>query len=157
MKRNILLLSILCSIGLVSATQPKGNKTQSINDIAWILGEWQRTNVRAGTTAFEFWEKSSENLLTGIGFSMKDSDTTFIEKLKIELKDGKLYYVADVSQNAEPVSFKFTEITENGFVSENPEHDFPKMISYELKNGVMTAIISDGGEKKMGFVFEKKD
>lgn len=157
MKRNILLLSILCTIGLASATQPKGNKTQSINDIAWIVGHWQRTNVRPGTTAYEFWEKSSEKLLTGIGFSMKGSDTTFIEKLKIELKDGTLYYVADVRENAEPVYFKFTEIHDNGFVSENPEHDFPKMISYELKDGVMTAVISDGGEKKMGFVFKRKD
>ena len=157
MKRNVLLLAILCSIGLVSATQLKDNKTQSINDIAWILGEWQRTNVRPGTTAYEFWEKSSENLLAGIGFSMKGSDTTFIEKLKIELKDGNLYYVADVQENAEPVYFKVTQITSNGFVSENPAHNFPKMISYELKDEVMTAIISDGGDKKMSFVFKKKD
>ncbi|NVJ48103.1 MAG: hypothetical protein HWE07_13290 [Cytophagia bacterium] len=157
MKRNILLLSILCTIGLASATQPKGNKTQSINDIAWIVGQWQRTNVRPGTTAYEFWEKSSEKLLSGIGFSMKGADTTFIEKLKIELKDGTLYYVADVRENAEPVYFKLTEITDHGFVSENPEHDFPKMISYELKDAVMTAVISDGGEKKMGFVFKRKD
>lgn len=157
MKRNILLLSILCSIGLVSATQPKGIKTQSINDIAWIVGQWQRTNVRPGTTTYEFWEKSSEKLLSGIGFSMKGADTTFIEKLKIELKDGTLYYVADVRENAEPVYFKFTEISDHGFVSENPEHDFPKMISYELKDGVMTAVISDGGDKKMGFVFKRKD
>lgn len=48
-----------------------------------------------------------------------------------------------------------TKITDTGFISENPNHDFPKMISYELKGQQLTAIISDGGEKRMGFVFKR--
>lgn len=155
MKSKPLFLALAGMCLLVAASMPKAEKTQSIEDVHWLLGEWQRTNARPGTTAYEFWEKSSENLLTGIGFSLKEKDTTFVERLKIELKDGILYYVADVQENASPVYFKFTQLTENGFVSENPEHDFPKMISYDLKDGQMTAIISDGGDKKMGFVFKK--
>lgn len=157
MKIKILFLALSSILLFASADVLKAEKTQKIEDVLWLLGEWQRTNVRAGTTAYEFWEQRSENLLTGIGFSLKEKDTTFVERLKIELKDGTLYYIADVQENAAPVYFKFTEITENGFVSENPEHDFPKMISYELKDGQMTAIISDGGEKKMGFVFKKME
>ena len=75
----------------------------------------------------------------------------------VELKYGALYYVADVQENSAPVYFKFTQLTKTGFVSVNPEHDFPKMISYDLKDGVMTVMISDGGDKKMGFVFEKME
>ena len=150
--------TLLCFAAFsLSAIKPEGSRTQTLNDVSWLLGKWQRTNVRQGTTAFEIWEKESETSFIGIGFSMKGADTTFIEKLKIVLKDGSLHYVADVRENAAPVYFKFTKLNENGFVSENPEHDFPKMISYNLKDGVMTAIISDGTDKKMGFIFKRMD
>ena len=62
--------------------------------------------------------------------------------------------MADVEHNPEPTFFKITSITKSGFVSENPQHDFPKKIEYMLEENRMTVVISDG-EQKMGFVFEK--
>lgn len=124
--------------------------------MSWILNNWERTNVRAGTTAFETWQKESDHVFTGTGVSMKGSDTTFVEQLRIEIKDNKIYYVADVRENATPTYFLMTEISASGFKSENPDHDFPKVISYELKGDDLTAVISDGGQKKMGFVFKRK-
>lgn len=127
--------------------------SQSINDFKWMEGNWKRHNAKPGTSAFEVWKKTKAGY-EGLGVSMKGTDTTFVEKLKIVKKDGNIYYVADVSANAEPTYFKITSVSEGGFVSENPEHDFPKKIEYILEGTRMTAIIS-AGEKKMGFVFEK--
>ncbi|MEQ8904971.1 DUF6265 family protein [Ekhidna sp.] len=127
--------------------------SQSLKDFKWLEGKWERHNVKPGTTAFEVWEKTKDGY-EGIGVSMKGSDTTFVEKLKIEEKEGSIYYVADVSSNAAPTYFKITSYSKSGFVSENPEHDFPKKIEYMLEGDRMTAIIS-AGEQKMGFVFEK--
>ncbi|WP_420575988.1 DUF6265 family protein [Ekhidna sp.] len=126
---------------------------QSIKDLKWLEGKWERQNVNPGTSAFEVWKKTKDGY-EGWGVSMKGTDTTFVEKLKIVKEDGNMYYVADVSANAEPTYFKITSVSENGFVSENPEHDFPKKIEYILEGTRMTAIIS-AGEKKMGFVFDK--
>lgn len=153
MKRLSTYTFIFPLAALLSMALPQ--KKQSIKDLQWLHGKWERTNVRPGTTAFEQWEIGSNNSLTGIGVSLKGSDTTFVEKLRIEEKDGSLYYVADVRENAEPTYFKFTQLSDHKFVCENPDHDFPKMISYELKDGILTAIISDGANKKMGFVFKK--
>lgn len=149
-------------IGLIfllsTFTQPdKLPAKNDLSELEWLLGTWQRTNVRPGTMAFEKWEKQSERLFTGLGWTMKGTDTTFVEKLRLEVKANKLFYVADVKENATPIYFEITEVSDYGFKSQNPEHDFPKAIEYQLEETVLTAIISDGADKRMGFVFERKD
>ncbi len=126
---------------------------QSFDDLNWLEGKWERQNVRPGTTAFEVWEKTDQGY-QGMGISMKGADTVFVEKLSIAEKDGNLYYVAEVSSNQAPTYFKITSFSETGFVSENPQHDFPKKIAYTLEDKKLTAVIS-AGEKAMGFVFLK--
>ncbi|MEQ9468522.1 MAG: DUF6265 family protein [Ekhidna sp.] len=127
--------------------------SQSLKDFKWMVGSWERQNTRPGTTAFESWKKTKEGY-KGMGVSTKEADTSFVEKLRIIEKEGAIYYVADVSSNAEPTYFKVTSVSKNGFVCENPEHDFPKKIEYTLEGNQMTAVIS-AGEQKMGFVFKK--
>lgn len=128
---------------------------QSIDQLEWLVGKWQRANTRPGSQAFESWQKSNEALI-GIGVTLKGTDTVFVEKLKIVLKDGALNYVADVAQNGKPIFFKITSMNEKGFVSENPTHDFPKKIEYRLENDQLTATISGDG-KAIPFVFQKKE
>jgi len=128
---------------------------QKLSDLAWLTGTWQRTNVKPGRTAVEVWKKATAGEMIGKGASLQGADTVFVEKLKIILKDGTLYYVADVPENKEPVLFKFTELTSTSFVCENPTHDFPKKIAYKLEGNKLTATIS-AGEKKMDFLFVKK-
>ncbi len=158
MRKKLLLiitgLSILIPVLLQQGT-PRQTK-KDFKKLSWMLDTWERTNARPGSTAYETWQKESAELFTGMGVSLKGSDTTFVEQLRVEIKDDKIYYVADVRENATPTYFLMTEITDHGFKSENPDHDFPKVISYELKGDELTAIISDGGQKKMGFVFKRK-
>lgn len=155
MKLKSLIISLVfCLLALIPLPASPQN-TSDIEKLSWLLGKWQRTNVPPGTTAFEVWSVNSAGVMEGKGYSLRGTDTTFVEKLRIEARDGDLYYVADVKENAQPVYFKFTQMESNAFVSENPKHDFPTMISYELKDGILTAIISDGGNKRMGFVFKK--
>lgn len=86
---------------------------------------------------------------------MQGSDTVFIEKLKILEKEGHWYYVADVSHNSAPVYFKMTSADGSGFVCENPEHDFPKKITYRLDGDIINASIS-AGKKEIPFRFRRK-
>ena len=148
-----LLLFFLAAPACSQSKDRKANKM--LKEMAWLEGTWQRTNVRPGTTAFEQWKRTADGYYAGMGWSMKGSDTTFVEKLRMEVKEGALYYVADVRQNTTPTYFKVTEQTKTSFRSENLKHDFPKVISYQLEGKTLTAIISDGGDKKMGFVFKK--
>lgn len=123
--------------------------------LQWLIGEWNRTNVKQGRTGIEKWVTSSEFELQGWGISLKGTDTTFIEKTKLVIKDNDIYYVADVPENKEPVYFKLTNITDNAFACENPAHDFPKKITYLRDGNILKATISGNG-KSIDYLFVRK-
>ena len=127
---------------------------QKLKKLSWLEGTWNRTNVKAGRTASERWVKTDQGEFQGWGVSMNGPDTSFVEKLKIITKDNEVYYVADVSGNKELTYFKFTELTAAGFVCEDPEHDFPKKISYQVNGTKLKATISGNG-KSIDYLFEK--
>ena len=146
-----LLFSFLLSVPLANA---QVSTEQQLEKLAWLEGKWERQNTRQGRTAFELWTKNSDRFV-GKGITMSGTDTVFVERLSIKKKDGELYYVAEVSQNAEPTYFKITQFTKAGFICENPDHDFPKKIEYKLESdGTMKAIIS-GDSRSIPFVFQK--
>lgn len=148
MRQLILLLAILTIIG---CNQPKSKK---LAQLEWIQGTWNRTNTKTGRTAHERWERLPDGSWQGWGVTFTGSDTSFLEKIKIIEKDGKLFYVADVPENEEPVYFEFTALTPSGFICENPDHDFPKQIEYIL-NGDRLEAITSGDGKSISFQFEK--
>ena len=155
MKRNYLfLISLLISTAV--AGQVKSNQAvEDFKKLNWLVGTWNRTNAKPGRSGFERWDKTSPQELKGIGVNLQGTDTMFVEKLRIIVKDKDIVYVADVPENQKPVYFKLTEITESSFVCENPEHDFPKKISYQLEGNKLKAQISGNG-KAIDYFFEKK-
>jgi predicted enzyme related to lactoylglutathione lyase len=114
-------------------------------DLIWLTGIWESDGSTSQKNQYEYW-RLTDNKLTGIGFSIRGSDTTLIDKLTILEDDGEMYYVADVIENNTPVYYKIISIGDNHFISENYEHDFPKRIEYSLINDKLKAVISS--EKK---------
>lgn len=123
-----------------------------ISKVEWLAGTWKRTNAKPGKSSVEMWKKTSAKEMIGRAAHLNGTDTTFIEKLKIVPKDGKLFYVADVPENKTEIWFEFTSITDKGFVCENPKHDFPKKITYELNGTNLKATISGDG-KSIDYLF----
>jgi hypothetical protein len=137
----------LLVIGLLVIMQTSYAQVSSdLKKISWLEGKWERTNTKPGKKGFEVWTKVSSTEWRGNGVNLSGTDTTFVEKLKLVVKDGTPYYVADVPENQKQVFFKFTEFTDNGFVCENPQHDFPKKISYQREGDKLKAIISGDGK-----------
>ena len=153
MKTLYLLLTFCYLITHTGQRVMAQNAEQNFNKLKWIEGTWIRSNNKAGQSGQERWVKSSPSEFRGYSFTMKGSDTLFVEQIKILIKDDEIYYVADVPENNKPVYFKFTEVTEIGFVCENPEHDFPKKIAYEYKDKTLKASISGNG-KAMDYYFK---
>ena len=147
----ILLASTTPLVGQTTANQTAEN----FKKLNWLVGTWNRTNTKAGRSGLEQWIKIDQQELLGTGVNMRDADTVFVEKLRIIVKDDYIAYVADVPENKKLVYFKLTEITETGFVCENPDHDFPKKISYQLEVRKLKAQISGDG-KVIEYLFEKK-
>ncbi len=139
-----------------SAAQVTISAKESLHTMEWLLGTWTRTNIKPGRTAWEQWSRKSNNEWTGRGVSMKGADTTFVEVLKIIIEKDRLYYVADVPENKGLVYFEISAVTKDGFVCENPLHDFPKKLVYQLAGSRLTARIS-GGDKVIDYLFERKE
>ena len=123
--------------------------TKENKEPTFLIGDWKRTNEKEGSQTFETWNKN----LKGLGYTLKEKDTTFKEILSIiAIKDTLFLKVEGV--NEKPTLFKFTEQTDFSFVAENKKIEFPKKIKYYLENKQLKAIVSND-DFKIEFVFKK--
>lgn len=152
MKFTVLLLIFILGV-MPSFSQMTSS---DLEKLSWIIDRWVSSNGES--TSYEHWEKVSETQFIGGSETIKNGDTVFSEKLKIELIDGSVYYIADVAHNPAPVKFKLTFLTDSEAVFENPEHDFPQKISYKYIDGNLNASIegpSKSGWKKVDFIMNR--
>ena len=143
------------SITVLAQTSAKTG-VEDFKKLTWIIGEWNRTNMKPGRTSTETWIQKSPTEMVGWGITLKGSDTVAIEKFKLVVKDHDIFYVADVPENKGPVYFKLISVTDDGFACENPDHDFPKKIAYKKQDDTLVATISGDG-KSMDFAFQRKN
>jgi hypothetical protein len=121
----------------------------------WFLGRWE--NKTPEGTFSEEWKIGNDSLYIGKSYFINNNDTLFAETVRLEQHKNDLFYIVSVpNQNEEqPVAFKLTSSTVDYLVFENPEHDFPKKITYKLvtKDSLYAEISGDG--KSQGFPFNK--
>lgn len=152
-----MLKYLLILIFIIMSKTAYSQNNADMQKLLWIVDKW--VSQSENSTSYEHWEKTNETLYTGGSETIKNGDTVFAEKLKIELIEGKVYYIADVAHNPAPVKFLLTEVNENSAIFENPEHDFPQKITYINENGILHAVIEgpgkDGKTKKVDFFMQK--
>ncbi|MGY0037351.1 DUF6265 family protein [Pedobacter sp. NJ-S-72] len=132
----VLIMVINTNIYGQAKVNGKLNAKQEFKKLEWLIGNWNRTDVKPGKTATESWVKVAAYEFKGTGVVVKGKDTVFVEKLRLIVKDNDIFYVVDVKENKGLVYFKLTTISSSGFVCENTEHDFPKKIEYQLSGGI---------------------
>ena len=80
---------------------------------------------------YEEWRLINDSELIGIGFSTEEGDTVLSEELYLKKFSEQWAYVAlPVSQTI--TLFALSEYSENKFIFENKEHDYPQKIIYEF-------------------------
>jgi len=94
------------------------------SSLSWISGNYADTSKNF----FEYWVISGDSQLKGQGYSVKGSDTTFMEELTIKKADGKWCYI--VKMGSEETIFHLKGETSDSLVFENEENEFPKRIIY---------------------------
>jgi hypothetical protein len=147
---TLLLLSYMLMLNAWTNKKPEN----AFQKIEWLLGTWNRTNVKPGKIAMEEWTRVSGTVFSGRGFSIREKDTTTLERLRIIQQGNDLFYEADVAQNRTPVLFKITILSDSSFQCENQLHDFPKLIHYKKNGSQLTATISGNG-KSIDYLFER--
>ena len=91
-----------------------------------------------GKEKYEFWEKNSKGGFSGYGYKIKDEEKTILENLEIRFSKGQAIFEATVLDQNEGNTIPFTlnAKVKDQFSFENPDHDFPKKVQYQLTSPV---------------------
>lgn len=112
-----------------------------ITDLKWLEGAWVGTRS-TGSSFEERWSPAKGGAMLAISRSVNTSGKMFaFEFLRIVEREGGLVYIAQPN-GAPPTEFVLSELSAKRAVFDNPRHDYPKRIVYELSaEGGLTATI----------------
>ncbi len=100
-----------------------------IEDLDWLAGGWVGTSNSSSIE--ERWGPPLGGAMLGVSRTVKSDRMTGFEYLRIVERKGGLIYVAQPGGNP-PTEFVLTEFDIGYAVFENPRHDYPQRIVYEL-------------------------
>ena len=139
MKKISLILLLLLTI----LSCKKGEKTNLLNEIDWLIGTWENNSDKGNL--LEIWKKENDSVYSGQSFYIKAKDTLHFESIQLKQISDSLLYSSSVKgqDNDLALDFRLTSKTQNQFVFENPKNDYPKKIVYKLiTRDSLVAIIS---------------
>lgn len=125
----------------------------------WLIGTWENKTSRG--IIFETWTKMSDNELFGKSYFINEKDTVVFETIRLVQETDGLFYIPTVKNQNDglPVRFAAKSISETQLVFENPQHDFPQVISYtKITPDSLVAEISgvnNGQERKLTFPMKR--
>ncbi len=154
--KTIISLTLLLFLTSFSIPKPEQIQKSTNEDFSWLLGSWQRTNEEEGRQTFEHWKKLTNDEFIGIGCTLKGGDTIWQEAIKLRKLDNNWNFEVLGKGETESTVFTLTEMSDESFTCENPENEFPKIISYAKTATGLKAVISGGGPD-IAFEFEKID
>lgn len=128
-----------------------------IGDLTWLSGNWVGKRS-TGSSVEERWSPPLGGAMLAISRSVNASGKMFaFEYLRIVEREGGLIYVAQPGGKT-PTEFVLSELSDNRAVFENPRHDYPKRIVYEVsKEGVLSATIGQSkGGTPMRYEFKRE-
>ena len=101
----------------------------AIGDLVWLAGAWVGT--RGKSSIEERWSPPGGGAMLGVSRTVRGDKMTAFEFLRIVERDGGLVYKAQPGGKP-PTEFVLTELSGTRAVFENPRHDSPQRIVYEL-------------------------
>jgi hypothetical protein len=125
--RNKYFMAIV-SLIIFSAWTTK--QTNDLKIAAWLIGTWENKTQKG--SIYETWIKTNDKEFSGKSYIIKEKDTIVFENIRCVWEQDGLFYIPEVKNQNEglPVRFASKTISETQLVFENPQHDFPQLISY---------------------------
>lgn len=133
----------------------------SLKKAEWLLGTWKNTTSRG--VLYETWTKNGDTEFAGKSYKVRTQDTMVFERIRLVAEENQLFYIPVVGNqnNGQPVRFALKKISDKELVFENPEHDFPQVISYtKIREDSLVAEISGvrkGETRRQIFPMKKMD
>mgnify|MGYP006972342787 CR=1 FL=1 len=127
-----MLRPILAAVALVGGAYAQDDEHRAtIRQMGYLAGDWAET--RNGVTVEEHWVGPVGGVMAGVTIthSEKPGAKTRIEFMSIVEKDDTLVFIAR-PDGQPPTEFRLKE-ADNGIATfENPDHDFPQRVIYEI-------------------------
>ena len=128
-----------------------------IGDLSWLAGTWVGTRS-SGSSIEERWSPPLGGAMLAVSRTVNTSGKmSAFEYLRIVERDGGLVYIAQPGGKT-PTEFVLTELTKTRAVFDNPRHDYPKRIVYELsaEGGLSASIGYLKGGSPRRFEFKRE-
>lgn len=156
-----LAVSVCLAVGLfaVDPVAPSPvTATFAISQLGWLAGHWRME--RGGRVVDEQWMAPGGGVMLGMARTIARGKVVEHEFIQIrEGPGGALFFIAMPSRQKE-ATFQVVTLSANSAVFENPQHDFPRKISYSLgPDGSLLAVIegpgSDGQTRRVEFSYKR--
>lgn len=134
-------------------------QTTDIKKAEWLIGTWENKTPKG--SIYETWSKASDTELGGKSYIVKEKDTVIFENIRLVQEQDGLFYIPTVKNQNDglPVRFATKTISETQLVFDNPQHDFPQVISYtKISADSLVAEISGmkrGQERQQAFSMKR--
>lgn len=148
--RTILFFAFVCA-----SLESSGTFAQTGLPV-FLQGTWKMENREI----YEHWELLDDGSMKGHSYRLNNGEKSITENLAIRLVGDKVIYTAVVSNQNEGkgVDFILNQTDSLRYSFENPEHDFPKVISYQKRSDTEIYVqVSDGGQRGFAYVMRKEN
>ena len=127
----------------------------AMGDLAWLAGAWVGT--RGAASIEERWSPPLGGAMLAVSRTVSRDKMSAFEYLRIVERDGGLVYIAQPGGRT-PTEFVLTELSKTRAVFENPRHDSPQRIVYELsaEGGLSASIGFMKGGSPRRFEFKRE-
>lgn len=128
--RNVLIAIMGLAVLFAWTTR----QTNDLTKAEWLIGTWENKTPKG--SLYETWSKINDHEFSGKSYMVKDKDTLVFEHIRLVQEEDGLFYIPTVKNQNDglPVRFTSKTISETQLVFENPQHDFPQIISYTKIN-----------------------
>jgi hypothetical protein len=143
------------SLALAAAAMLAAAHTPA-TDLGWMAGQWRE--VRGDRIVEEIWTCPAGGVLLGLSRMVREGRTVSFEHMRIHPgPDGRPVFTSIPSGQA-TASFPLAEAGPGRVRFANPEHDFPRAVTYARDGAALTAAISaapDGEPPSQSWRFER--
>jgi len=127
--RRALVLALLLTVG----APWRAHAQTRLESVSWLIGCWELLSSDQNQLIQESWGAPIGNSMLGMSRTVRDGKLLEFESIILRVEKGKLAYEAH-PQGQPTATFLSTRIADRTAIFENPKHDFPQKIGYQLKN-----------------------
>lgn len=124
--------TLVCGLALCLPAGIARGDSFEIQSLSWLAGCWERVDGEPGSG--EFWTAPAGDSLFGVSHTVRDGRTVAFEFMQIRrANEGAIELIAHPSGQA-VTTFRLIEAPGHKAVFENPTHDFPQRVIYQLRD-----------------------